>query len=335
MDRAGVACADCIATQSFKEIVMSASRPWSIAALVLATTAWGSLFIVGKPTLAHLDPLWFTFVRYTLATLGFAVLLLARGAVAWRPLRQQGLQLAALGFVGYGVFGTLVLLGLAHSVPSHGAVVMATMPITTQLMRWLLDGQRPHPGSVVGTALALAGVLIVSGVATGSAGHASTLPGDVTAWVGTLGWVTYTRYAGRMGPLDPLAYSALTAIASWPLLLGAVVVGAATGVSPVPSVEALQLSAPAMLYIGLVPSIVAILAFNFGVRTLGVVAGTGFLNLVPLSAIAIGTALGHVPQAHELVGAALVITALMVHLRGQGAQPASLQLRHEEPASVA
>ena len=36
------------------------SRPLGIAGLLMATSAWGSLFLVGKPLLRHIDPLWFT-----------------------------------------------------------------------------------------------------------------------------------------------------------------------------------------------------------------------------------------------------------------------------------
>ena len=45
----------------------------AVPALLFATMAWGSLFLVGKRVVDVLDPVWFTVVRYALAT----VLLLA------------------------------------------------------------------------------------------------------------------------------------------------------------------------------------------------------------------------------------------------------------------
>jgi drug/metabolite transporter (DMT)-like permease len=295
-----------------------------MSALLLATSAWGSLFLVGKAALRHVDPVWLTLMRYTLATLGFAALLALQGRPITASLRQHGRPLAALGFVGYGLFSVLVLEGLAHSVPSHGAVVMATMPITTQLVRWLLDGQRPQRSSIAGALLALTGVVMVSGIVNGHARGASTLPGDLTAWVGTLGWITYTRYSVRFPSLGPLEYGALTAIASWPLLVLLAALSTLLGFSPMPSLEALQITGPAMLYMAAVPTVLAVLAYNFGVRTLGVVSGTAFLNMVPISALAMSVVLGHVPQAHELAGTALVVAALLVHVGGQRpAKPAA------------
>jgi drug/metabolite transporter (DMT)-like permease len=300
-------------------------RPLGIAGLLLATSAWGSLFLVGKPVLAHVDAVWFTLIRYTLATAGFAALLFARGAFPWAKLRAHAPRLALLGFVGYGVFGVMVLIGLTHSIPSHGAVVMATMPITTQLVRWAFDGLKPSRSALLGTALALLGVVIVSGVFLGDGGGApSTLAGDLTALLGTLGWITYTRGSTGLASLDVLEYSGLTALASWPLLLLAAVAGAALHWTALPSTAELAVSWQALLYIGVIPSVFAILAFNFGVRTLGVVTGTAFLNFVPVSALLMSAALGAPPAMHELLGVAMVVSALLIHTVAQqrSTQPA-------------
>jgi len=318
------------------------ARPFGIAALLLATSAWGSLFFVGKPVLGHINPVWFTFIRYTLASLGFAALLLARGRFPWAQLRAHAPRLAALGLVGYGVFGVLVLVGLLHSVPSHGAVIMATMPITTQLVRWAADGLKPGRAALLGTALALLGVAMVSGVFLApEAGATSTLAGDATALLGTLGWIVYTRGSASLPGLDVLEYSGLTALASWPLLLLGALAGAVTGWAPLPAAADIGVSWHALLYIGAIPSVLAVLAYNFGIRTLGVVTGTAFLNFVPVSALLMGTALGTRPAAHELLGVAMVISALLIHTlaqqratRGAAAAPAWPAPRLQPCASV-
>jgi len=291
----------------------SLSRPLGAAALLAATSAWGSLFLVVKPVLGHIDPVWFTLVRYTIASCGLAALLLWRGPFPWDKLRTHGLQLAGLGALGYGLFSVLVLTGLAHSQPSHGAVVMATAPITAQLVRWALDGVRPSRAASVGTVLALAGVVMVSGVLTGPAGAGSTLAGDATAFVGTLCWIAYTRGSTRFRQLDVLEFSALTAMASWPLLLLGTLAATALHLATVPSADALVSSWQALLYIGVVPTVMAVLAYNAGIQSMGMVAGTAFLNFVPVSALLLGMALGKRPEAHELIGVAMVVTALGLH----------------------
>ncbi len=289
-------------------------RSLGIATLLLATSGWGGMFLVSKGVLQHVDPFWFTLIRYSLSALVFVALLAPRGAAPWRKLHQQALPLAMRGVAGFGVFSVLLLTGLAHSVPSHGAVIMATTPMTTQLLRWALDGVRPARATLLTSLLALAGVAVVSGLLFGTAGsEGSTLFGDVIALVGTLGWVWYTRGAARFAELDVIEYTALTVLASWPLLLAGTVIATALGLAHVPSAEGLVLSWHALLYVGLVSSAIAILAFNYGVRALGAVTATAFLNFVPVSALLMSVALGKPPTAHELVGTLMVIAALLIH----------------------
>jgi drug/metabolite transporter (DMT)-like permease len=70
--------------------------------------------------------------------------------------------------------------------------------------------------------------------------------------------------------------------------------------------------APAALYIIAIGTVLAALAYNLGVRLLGVTTGILFINWVPVSALVIGAVMGHVPSASELVGTGFVIGALVL-----------------------
>jgi len=298
-------------------IIMNAPpRLAGIAALLFATASWGGMFLVSKDVLAQVDPMWLTFIRYSMSALLFAALLLVRGAAPWRQLRAQAAPLALRGVAGFGVFSVLLLAGLARSVPSHGAILMATTPISAQLLRWALDGIRPSRVTIASTLLALAGVAIVSGLLLGPDAQdpgASTLVGDAIAFVGTLGWVWYTRGAARFPQLNAVDYSALTVLAAWPLLLAGTVVSTALDLAEAPSAEGLRQCAPALLYVGVVSSAVAVLAFNLGVRSLGPVTGTAFLNFVPVSTMLMSAAMGKAPTGSEILGMSMVVVALLVH----------------------
>lgn len=298
-----------------------------IAALLLATSGWGSLFLVSKGVLHHVEPVWFTLIRYSLSALLFVLLVLPRGAAPWRKLRRHAGPLALRGAAGFGVFSVMLLVGLAHSVPSHGAVIIASTPMTTQLVRWALDGVRPSRAALLTTALALLGVATVSGLLFGHGASAgSMLFGDAIAFAGTLGWVWYTRGTTRFPELDVIEYTALTVLASWPVLLAAAVGATWLGWSAAPSLEGLRLSWQALLFVGVVPSAISVLAFNYGVRALGAVTGTAFLNFVPVSALLMSAALGRMPTANEAAGMAMVVAALLIHTalnRKANASPAA------------
>jgi len=309
------------------------STPRAVVALLLATSAWGSLFLIGKPVVAQLDPVWFTVVRYTLATAVLAVLVHFAGSQPWAKLRRHALRHSLIGVAGYGLFSILVFQGLKLSLPSHGSVIMATMPFTTMALRWALDGQRPPLRSLVGAALALAGVATVANL-FGHAGevNARMLLGDAITLAGTLGWVFYTRAMAKVPDHSPLEYAALTAIAALPWLVAVALLATLAGFADAPSPALLQGLAPKLAYIALIPTVAAVLAFNAGVKKLGAPMGTLFLNMVPVSVIAVRAVMGAAPHASEILGAALVGLGLALTVWTPKARPA---IRVAVPAGVA
>lgn len=286
----------------------------AVIGLFFATTAWGSLFLVGKPLVSVLDPLWFTLLRYALATLLLALLVHRFSRSPWAHLLRHRGRLARYGVAGYGVFSVLCFYGLRLSAPSHGSVIMATMPFTTLGLRWALDGQRPSIRALLGAAIALLGVAAVANL-FGQHGSltGATLLGDALTLAGTLGWVLYTRGAATLPQLNPLEYTALTAVASLPWLLFATLLATAFGLANLPSAQVLGNVGPQMVYVAVVPTVAAALAFNLGVRRLGAPMGMLFLNVVPLSVIVVRAWMGQPPQGNEILGAVLVASALVLN----------------------
>jgi drug/metabolite transporter (DMT)-like permease len=284
------------------------------AALLFATSSWGSLFLVGKPILGVLDAVWFTVIRYALASALLLVLVWRFGQSPAAKLRRSWPRLTLFGVAGYGCFSVLVFIGLARSLPSHGSVIMATMPFTTLALRWALDGVRPPAKALFSAALALAGVATVSGlVGGGIAADPQARLGDLLTLAGTVGWVVYTRGAASLPDHSPLEYTALTAVAALPWLVVAAVLATLAGFVTAPSATLVGGVLPQLLYVAIVPTVAAALAFNFGVRRLGAAAGTLFLNMVPVSVLAVRALTGTPPHASELAGVALVGVALAIN----------------------
>ncbi|HEX6634046.1 MAG TPA: DMT family transporter [Usitatibacter sp.] len=286
--------------------------------LLFATFAWGSLFHVGKSALAHVDPWWFSLARYTGATAVIVAILAATGALRWRLLAPNLGRLAFHGIAGYGVFGIVVFIGLQWTVASHAALIMATMPISTIVARAFLERRVPPSWTWAVAGLALAGVFIVSG-AGGSAG--GSWHGDAVVFLGSLGWVTYTLGPGALPRLDVREYTAFTMVVALPAIALGVALAQAAGLTHAPSAREWLAASPHIAYTVLIPTVAAALAFNRGVRALGPVNAMLFINMVPVSAMAIGAALGQHPGAPELAGSALVIAAIVLQYRMLTAPP--------------
>lgn len=295
------------------------SRWLAVAALVFATVAWGGLFHAGKVALKNLDPFWFTLVRYVGAALLLTVILRWNGKVRWPLLRQHWRRLASLGLMGYGMFGILVFIGLSRSIPSHGAVIMATMPVTTLFMRWIFERQAPQWWAWLAAMLAVGGVSLVSGVWEADKGFSnSTLAGDLIAFVGTVGWISYTRGQAAVAQLTVIEYTTFTALLALPGLLALALLATVAGYAHPPSADNLIAAAPSLIYIIVIATVLAALAFNKGVRNLGATHGIVFINLVPVSALLISIANGAHVSSGELTGTLLVIAALTLQAKKMG-----------------
>lgn len=295
------------------------SRWLAVLALLFATSAWGGLFHVGKQALSNLDPFWFTVVRYAGAAALLSGILLWQGNVRWPLLREHWMRLSGLGMMGYGMFGIMVFVGLAQSVPAHGAVIMATMPITTLFIRWIFEGQAPQWWAWLVVSLAILGVTFVSGVWNIQNSFGSTtLRGDLIAFTGTLGWILYTRGQSKVPQLTVIEYTSFTAILALPGLCMIATLATLMGYASLPNTGNLVAAAPAMLYIVVIATVLAALAFNKGVRKLGATHGIVFINFVPVSALIISIALGSSPNYGELIGTLLVVAALTLQAKQMG-----------------
>lgn len=280
--------------------------------LLVAGVAWGGLFPIALVTLPRLDPFYMTSIRYGITAIVLLVLL--AGIEGRDMLRVEGkaLRLAALGSFGFAGLGLLVFVGLQHSRPEHGGIIMATQPLIAAIVAWQLKGTRPSHSTLGFLALALAGVVLVI-----TKGHFTGLSGGGTGWgdllmfFGAVSWVIYTLGAAEFPSWSPLRYTTLTCALALPTIFGLTLVATAFGYVAMPSIEAVASVGWQLAYIIGVASLLAVLSWNAGNRILGAANGVLFINFVPITVFAIRIAQGHRFAPIEFVGAALVIGALI------------------------
>ena len=282
--------------------------------LLMAATAWGGLFPVAMVTLPVLDPVHMTAIRYGITAIIFVGLLaLAEGPQALK-LEGRGLRAALLGTAGFAGLGLLLFVGLQHSRPEHGAIIMATQPLVAAVVAWWLRRMRPARATLAFLGVALLGVLLVvtkghlTGVFAGGTGL-----GDLLMFLGAVSWVIYSLGAADFPSWSPLRYTALTCILSLPAILGLTTIATASGYVSTPSAGDVESVGWQLAYIIGIASVLGVLSWNAGNKLLGVTNGMLFINFVPVTVFAIRIAQGHHFQPIEFVGAALVIGALIAN----------------------
>jgi drug/metabolite transporter (DMT)-like permease len=179
-----------------------------------AALAFGTMFPVAASALHHVDAFHLTAIRYGLATIAFLGLLWAlEGRAALKvPTRRRGLELWALGSLGFAGFNLLAYLGLGSSTPQHASVFVALMPVLTVFGLAAITRSPPRP-AIVGFALlaVLGAALVVSGGDPASLATGGLSGGDILFFGGVSSFAAYTLGARRFSDFSPLRYTALSA----------------------------------------------------------------------------------------------------------------------------
>jgi drug/metabolite transporter (DMT)-like permease len=297
-----------------------------------SAVAFGAAFPIGASALERVDPFHLTAIRYGLATLIFLGLLWAiegRGALRLRS-RRQALELFALGTAGFAGFNLLAYQGLTSSTPQHAAVIAALMPVMTVFATWMLSRVPPRPAILGFALLALAGAaLVISGGDPVRLVEGGVSGGDGLILLGAASFVGYSLGARRFPAMSPLRYTALSAAGGTVTILAVTEVLTFAGAEHTPSLADVGAVWWQLAYVILVAAVVAVLAFNAGVRRLGPSGNALWGNLIPIVAFAIAVGQGVVPGIGELAGTALTIAALI------GANVAGRARPSAEPTPVA
>jgi drug/metabolite transporter (DMT)-like permease len=283
------------------------------AGLLVLVLIWALNFSVIKIGLATFPPFAFNALRFPLAALLLATVLLSGGRLDL-PARRDVARLVVLGLVGNLAYQLLFISGMALSRAGNASVLLTASPVFTALLSGWLGHERIRRRAWAGIAAATAGIALVVG--SGSEGFgfgAATLRGDLLLVGSAAVWSLYT-----VGARDPIRTYGSVRVTAWTLWIGAfflLLVG-------LPDLAALDGAVPAtawaaVLYSGFLGLGLSYLLWYRGVKVLGNTRTSAFGNLVPVFAILIAwPVLGEVPNVWQLVGAGVIIGGIRMVRRG-------------------
>ena len=271
--------------------------------IIVTILCWVPLFPIAKRALPIVDAFALGSIRYAIGGALFVVLLVT--LEGRQALRYDGrfLQAMALG-----------IIGMTLTLPEHAAIIMGIQTPLIALGVWVTRGVRPAGFTLACTAIVFGGVVLV--VTRGDPAHAfdgGALIGDLLVFLGALAWVTYTLASARFSGWSPIRFTALTCLPGALGLLAVNTVAIAAGLAVVPSLQALGSIGWQILYFAVGTVVLGVLGFNFSVKYLGPLNTMLMLNLVPVGVFVIEAALGRSFAAAEIVGASLVVGALVAN----------------------
>ena len=291
-----------------------------LAWITLTILCWAPLFSVAKRTLPYVDAFAMGTLRYVSGVVLFVALLVA--LEGRQALRYEGrvLPAAVFGLIGITGFNLLVWIGLMFTQPEHAAIINALQPPLAALAVWVQRGQRPAAFTLGCVTLAIAGVLLV--ILRGNpfgALESGMLLGDLMIFGAAVSWVVYGLAASYFPGWSPLRVSVLTCIPGFAGLFAANLIALALGWASVPSLAAVAGLAWQIAYLAVCTVVLGVLGFNNATRKLGPLNAMLMLNAIPVMVFGIEAALGRSFTAVELIGALVVVAALVannLYLRG-------------------
>lgn len=286
---------------------------------LLAPISWGGGFPLMTHALRYIDAFNFTTLRYAIAGIAFAILLLnIEGRTAFRLQGERWLLAWLFGTLGFGGFGFLVFLG-QHMAGTDGAltasIMMATMPMLGLLTIWALKKVRPHSSTLVFILLSFAGVLLV--ITHGSVSAVPYTSTSVTSSLllilAALCWVLYTVGGSYFPGWSALRYTTLTTLLGMISITAIDLLLMATGLVAMPALDAVATIFPHLLYMSLVAGFVGVLCWNVGNKIITATNGVLFMDLVPVTAFIVSALSGVIPAPLQITGAAITATALILN----------------------
>jgi drug/metabolite transporter (DMT)-like permease len=282
-----------------------------LAALTVVVV-WGSTFTLTKSLYTEMEPLAFGFVRFIAITLiAFAVLAFQarrHHRPDWWRLRREDLPLYIItGLCGYTFYQLGFMIGLDHTSPFSGSLMISLQPIVVLLIVTAI-GERQTLGVWLGAFVALAGVAMFLFNGEGD----SQMLGNVISFLGGASFALYQVFNRRLiRAYSPATYSAYsTLFGAIPLLL----IASPSAMEQDWGAISVQ-SWLVVLYMSIFPVYLAYIAWGWAIRHRGV-AISGLTLLVPviagvLSIIFFSEAFGPL----KLIGGAVALAGMLVMQR--------------------
>jgi drug/metabolite transporter (DMT)-like permease len=174
-------------------------------ALIAATVAYGSTFVIVKHALEHVTPVGFILLRFAIGTVALTPIALRRGFrrpgvnATFRSFLLASLAFGIAGFAGYWFQNA----GLQRTTTSNSAFITGLFVVFTPMIEVLVTRRLPDARVVIAIVVSATGLFLLTGASLEiGAGNALTLGCAVMfgAWI-FLGGVFSQRF-------DPVALTA-------------------------------------------------------------------------------------------------------------------------------
>ncbi|MBP3950140.1 DMT family transporter [Bacillus suaedae] len=291
--------------------------------LIITMILFSGNILIGK-AINDLPPVTITFVRCFIAffiLLPFSIKELRRNRDLylreWKPL-------VGMSLTGIVLFNFFLYASLQYTTSTNVAVIEATTPVFAVVLGIIFLKERLNGLQYVGIVLSLVGALWV--ITKGSWAVLSQLQfnvGDLLVLVAIMAWTIYSLLIKQHNHKFPLIGSLVIMLfLATVVLLPFAALEWSSEILDLLNTERIL----GLLYLGIFPSVIALIFWNKGVAAIGPSRASVFLNLLPVFTI-VGAVvfLEETVTFVQLIGGALVIGGVYLSTRETKASRVEIQ----------
>jgi drug/metabolite transporter (DMT)-like permease len=275
------------------------------AAMTASVIFWGLSYVGTKFALNGFSPLMLAFLRFAIAGLLFALVLLSRNRIKTSLTFHR--KVAGIAFFLPGLYFIFENFGIKYTTATKASMIIAMVPVAVSLLSVLLLGEKLTSRRILSLFLSLGGVyLLLLYGKTGSLSLQMSV-GDLLMFGAVFAAAAYmlltrklcAEYDSFLVTAYQMIYGALffTPFFIWEFA----------------DTNWLAISGQqwvALLVLALLSSVGAFLTYNYALKSVPTSRASLFVNIVPLvTVLASWLLLGEILQASQICGGLLVIAA--------------------------
>jgi drug/metabolite transporter (DMT)-like permease len=279
---------------------------------------WGGTFIAGRVVARTIDPYSAAFLRFLFA--GIFLLFFAWRMEGRLPLlkKNQIPTIILLGASGIFIYNVFFFKGLKLIEAGRAAIVIANNPIVVALLSILFFKEKLSVLKTIGIIISVSGALIVitkgnlSEIISSNIGR-----GELYIFICVLSWAAFSLIGKAilkgLSPLVAITYTTL--VGDVFLFVPAYFNGLTDNVW--------QYSAQAwfgVFYLGFFGTVVGYVWYYEGIRIIGPIKSSLFINFVPISAVVLAFIILREPLTPSLISGT-VLVSIGVYLTNKAAAP--------------
>lgn len=251
--------------------------------LIIATLLWGGNFVIGRAVTTDIQPITLAFFRWCTAFLVFLPISYKYIRKEWHLIKENFHIVIIMALTGVAAFNTLVYIGVHYTTSINASLMNSSTPIIIYILSFIFLKERLSKQQVIGTIFSISGVLFIL-----SGGDIKTIlsfqfnKGDLIVLIAVSCWAVYSLLVKQYASKLPSYSTFLVTIALGILMLLPFTLWEMTTSNT--STDWNVSTVSAILYVGVLASIVAFLSWNKGVIALGANQASIFLNFIPLFA---------------------------------------------------